>query len=84
MSEVSSEAGSGSKPRRGHRALRRIGRVLPTTVLSAASFAGIAFAGVSASMADSFAAAPRGSGAGPWPAARPVPPGRITVAVAVG
>lgn len=77
LSQVSSEA------RKGHRALRRIGWVLLGTALSAASFAGIAFAGVSASMADSFAAAPRGSDARTWPAARPVPDGRITVAVAV-
>ncbi|RGD58149.1 protein DJ-1 [Kitasatospora xanthocidica] len=72
-----------SGPRRGHRVLRRTGRVLLGTGLAAASFAGIAFAGVSASMADSFAAAPRGSDAREWPTARPVPEGRITVAVAV-
>ncbi|MFE7531713.1 DJ-1/PfpI family protein [Kitasatospora sp. NPDC057542] len=72
-----------SGPRKRHRALRRIGWVLLGTALAAASFAGIAFAGVSASMADSFAAAPRGSDARVWPAARPVPEGRTTVAVAV-
>ncbi|MER7848869.1 DJ-1/PfpI family protein [Kitasatospora sp. NPDC096077] len=80
-----------SEARKGHRALRRIGWVLRrigwvllATALSAASFAGLAFTGVSASMADSFTAAPRGSDARAWPAARPVPDGRITVAVAVG
>ncbi|WP_331743326.1 DJ-1/PfpI family protein [Kitasatospora sp. NBC_01300] len=73
-----------SEARKGHRALRRTGWVLLGTALATASFAGIAFAGVSASMADSFAVAPPGSDAGVWPAARPVPEGRITVAVAVG
>ncbi|MBO1417752.1 DJ-1/PfpI family protein [Streptomyces sp. FH025] len=68
------------KPRR---IARRAGWILLGTALSTASFAGIAFAGVSASMADSFAPAPPGSAARSWPAARAVPGDRITVAVAV-
>ncbi|MGW1175355.1 DJ-1/PfpI family protein [Kitasatospora sp. NPDC002543] len=73
-----------SDVRKGRRALRRAGWVLSGTALSVVCFAGIAFAGVSASMADSFAPAPRGSGTRAWPPAPPVPDGRITVAVAVG
>ncbi|MFF0223209.1 DJ-1/PfpI family protein [Streptomyces sp. NPDC004629] len=69
--------------RKRHRVLRRVGWILLGTTLSATSFAGITFAGVSTSMADSFAAAPRGSDARAWPTARSVPEGRITVAVAI-
>ncbi|MER7499741.1 DJ-1/PfpI family protein [Nonomuraea pusilla] len=69
--------------KRGRRVVRRAGWVLMGTALSAASFAGIAFAGVGTSMADSFAPAPAASDPRAWPAARAVPTGRITVAVAV-
>ncbi|SCF80747.1 DJ-1/PfpI family protein [Streptomyces sp. Ncost-T10-10d] len=72
-----------SESSKGRRAVRRAGWVLMGTVLSVASFAGIAFAGVSTSMADSFAPAPTASGDRAWPAAKPVPKDRITVAVAV-
>ncbi|GAB2960966.1 DJ-1/PfpI family protein [Streptomyces heilongjiangensis] len=67
----------------GRRVLRRIGWALLGTVLAAVTLAGIVLAGVSASMAGSFAAAPRGTDPRAWPAARPVPDDRITVAVAV-
>ncbi|MFB7077824.1 DJ-1/PfpI family protein [Streptomyces sp. NPDC056308] len=77
MSEVSSELSKGRK------AVRRAGWVLTGMVLSVASFSGIVFAGVSASMADSFAPAPAASGTRSWLAARPVPKDRITVAVVV-
>ncbi|WP_162793846.1 DJ-1/PfpI family protein [Streptomyces paludis] len=65
---------------RARRVVRRTGWALMGTVLSVASFAGIAFAGVNASMADSFAPAPDVRS---LPQARAVPQGRITVAVAV-
>ncbi|WP_229867490.1 hypothetical protein, partial [Streptomyces gelaticus] len=72
-----------SRLNRRRRVVRRAGWVLMGMVLSVASFAGIAFAGVSTSMADSFAPAPAASDAGAWPTARAVPTGRITVAVVV-
>ncbi|MFF3632104.1 DJ-1/PfpI family protein [Streptomyces sp. NPDC002164] len=72
-----------SRLNRRRRAVRRAGWVLMGAVLSVASFAGIAFAGVSTSMADSFAPAPAASDAGAWPTPRAVPSGRITVAVVV-
>ncbi|MGW3952216.1 DJ-1/PfpI family protein [Streptomyces sp. NPDC004752] len=72
---------SGSNKR--NRVIRRGGWVLLGTALSVVTFAGIAFAGVTASMADSFAPAPAASGGAAWPAARAVPEDRLTVAVAV-
>ncbi|WP_433237803.1 DJ-1/PfpI family protein [Streptosporangium sp. CA-135522] len=71
------------KPNRRGRLARRAGWVLLGTVLSLTSFAGIAVAGVSASMADSFAPAWHGFEKGHWPAPRTVPASRVTVAVVV-
>ncbi|MER8070727.1 DJ-1/PfpI family protein [Streptomyces sp. NPDC094034] len=65
------------------RLLRRAVWVLLGTLLSLATFAGIAFAGVSAGMSDSFTAAPKAALRGGLPPAAAVPEGRITVAVAV-
>ncbi|HEY8983710.1 MAG TPA: DJ-1/PfpI family protein [Streptomyces sp.] len=61
------------------RVLRRIAWTLLGTTLSCASFAGIAFAGVDATMSDSFAPAPAQVERPP----RPFPEDRINVAVAV-
>ncbi|MEV7597096.1 DJ-1/PfpI family protein [Kitasatospora sp. NPDC089797] len=69
---------------KGRRALRRAGWVLTGTVLSVGSFAGIALAGVSTSMADSFTPAPTEPDAPAPTLARTVPADRITVAVVVG
>ncbi|GIH90570.1 DJ-1/PfpI family protein [Planobispora siamensis] len=63
---------------------RTLLRVLSCAALSAAVLAGTAFAGVAATMGESFPAGPGSVPPGGWPAAEPVPAGRTVVAVALG
>jgi putative intracellular protease/amidase len=65
-------------------AVRRLARRVRGVGLSAAWLAGAAAAGELTSMREAFPRAPQAAPAGGWPPARPVPEGRLVVAVALG
>jgi putative intracellular protease/amidase len=65
-------------------ALRRLGRRLGGVGLSAAWLAGVGTAGAMVSMRTAYPRAPQAAPAEGWPPARPVPEGRLAVAVVLG
>ena len=62
-------------------ALRRLARRLRGIGLSAAWLAGVGTAGAMVSLRKAYPRAPQATPAGGWPPARPVPEGRLAVAV---
>src|SRR5215211_123187 len=65
-------------------ALRRLARGLGGVGLSAAWLAGVGAAGAVVSMREAYPRAPQAAPAEDWPPARPVPEGRLAVAVVLG
>jgi putative intracellular protease/amidase len=65
-------------------ALRRLARGLGGVGLSAAWLAGVGTAGAAVSMRTAYPRAPQVAPAQGWPSARPVPEGRLAVAVVLG
>jgi hypothetical protein len=65
-------------------ALRRLARGLGGVGLSAAWLAGVGAAGAVVSMREAYPRAPHAGPAEGWPPARPVPEGRLAVAVVLG
>jgi uncharacterized membrane protein AbrB (regulator of aidB expression) len=65
-------------------ALRRLARRLSGVGLSAAWLAGVGTAGAVVSMRKAYPQTPQAAPAQGWPPARPVPEGRLAVAVVLG
>ncbi|MBG0830691.1 DJ-1/PfpI family protein [Planomonospora sp. ID67723] len=81
---ASSASSGASAPFASRRRVRALLRILAGLVLSAAVLAGAAFAGVTASMNESFPSVPPPVPPEGWPAPAPVPSGRTVVAVVLG